>query len=233
MNSDFGFSFPNQDVVPSLAYLAIAFLVGSIPFGVIVGRLFYKTDLRQSGSGNIGAANALRSYGVVGGILVLVLDAVKGLAAADLIWPYFTYMGTAGTFFGVYVAVVMDGKGSWPQALLGFLAVLGHCYSPWLKFKGGKGVATFLGMLFAQSWAAGLGFVIVWLAVVAPSRYASLGSMIASALAPLMLWLVWHDSLASAITALAALLIVWKHRENIVRLREGRENKITFGKASA
>jgi len=217
----------------SVLALVVAFLIGSIPFGVLVGRLVYKNDLRQSGSGNIGAANALRSYGMFGGILVLILDALKGLAAAYLIWPYLAILESR-PIFGVQLGLAIPGvDGVWPLALLGFLAVLGHCYSPWLRFKGGKGVATFLGVLLAQSWIVALGFVILWLAIVGPSRYASLGSMVASALAPLTLWLVWHDWLASVITALAAIVIIWKHRENVVRLREGRENKISFGKTAA
>jgi len=210
----------------------LAFLIGSIPFGVIVGRFFYKTDLRRSGSGNIGAANALRSYGVLGGVLVLALDALKGFVAANLVWAYAAWLGPAAMLFGLYLGVSIDGEGATPEAFLGLLAVLGHCFSPWLRFKGGKGVATFLGMLFAQSWIVGTAFVAIWIAIVAPSRYASLGSIIASLLAPLTLWFVWHDGSASAVTALAALVIVWKHRENIVRLREARENKIGFGKAA-
>jgi glycerol-3-phosphate acyltransferase PlsY len=216
MTSDFGFSFSNQDVVPSLAYLAIAFLIGSIPFGLIVGRLFYRSDLRQSGSGNIGAANALRSYGAAAGVIVLLLDALKGfLPVAYVLVVRHSESGFFG--FGAFVAL---------------LTILGHCYSPWLGFKGGKGVATWLGALFALSWVAGLTFVVVWLIIVMPSRYASLGSIIATLLSPIVLLFV-SPGLNAFFAVPIALLIVWKHRENIARLREGRENKISFGKASA
>jgi len=108
--------------------------------------------------------------------------------------------------------------------------VLGHCYSPVLKFKGGKGVATLLGTLFALSWPAALAFVLIWLAVVLPSRYSSLGSLSATALSP---WLVARFSGqrgAGIGVALAALVIFWKHRENIARLRAGRENRIGFSR---
>src|ERR1700686_1779331 len=199
-------------IVPIIA----AFLIGSIPFGIIVGSLLFKSDLRESGSGNIGAANALRSYGAVGGVLVLALDALKG---------FLPVLGYEHFWFPFVAAVII--------ALVGLAAVIGHCYSPWLRFRGGKGVATFLGMILAQSWIVGLAFVVIWLAIVIPTRFASLGSIVASVLTPVGIWFVWHDWLASMITALAAFLIVWKHRENITRLREGRENKITFGKASA
>jgi len=224
MDSGFGFSILNA----SLALLAIAFLIGSIPFGVIVGRLFYRSDLRQSGSGNIGAANALRSYGKIGGAVVLLLDASKGFIVTSLAqpWPW--------EIFARYcLCVVVTSAEGGAAAVIGLAAVLGHCFSPWLRFRGGKGVATWLGVLFGLSWIAGVAFVVVWLLVVLPMRYASLGSMIASVLSPLALWFLSHDLVITGCATAAALLIVWKHRENITRLREGRENKITFRKASA
>jgi acyl phosphate:glycerol-3-phosphate acyltransferase len=209
-------------VVPGALFsLALAFFVGSIPFGLIVGKLFFGTDLRKSGSGNIGAANALRSYGRIGGAFVLLLDALKGFVAVFFIPNVMRYDVDAAVFIGTIAP------------LAGLAAVLGHCYSPWLGFRGGKGVATFLGVLLGLSWPTAAVFVVVWLLMVIPTRFASLGSMIASVLAPLSLWFLRHDAFLSIVTAIAALLIIWKHRENIVRLREGRENKITFGKASA
>lgn len=205
-----------------------AFLIGSIPFGVVVGRLFYASDLRNEGSGNIGAANALRTYGMTGAALVLVLDALKGFIPASFGAQFFAYAAGLEGFDLVGVGPVVD-----LSAAYALFAVLGHCYSPWLGFRGGKGVATFLGMLFGLSWISGLMFVAIWLAVVIPTRFASLGSMIASLVTPIVLWFLSHDIVLSILVTLAALLIVWKHRENITRLREGRENKITFGKASA
>jgi acyl phosphate:glycerol-3-phosphate acyltransferase len=194
-----------RDAILVLGSAAIAFAIGSIPFGLIVGRAFFAMDLRASGSGNIGAANAMRSYGKAGGAAVLALDVLKGYVPA----AFFC------TLWGLELAT-----------LIGAFAVLGHCFSPWLNFRGGKGVATWLGVLFGLSWISGLAFVAVWLAAVLPTRYASLGSLIASVLSPLVLWLTLHSAPVSAIASLVALVIVWKHRENIVRLREGRENKI-------
>jgi len=190
-----------------------AYLIGSIPFGLFVGRIFYRSDIRQEGSGNIGAANALRSYGKLGGALVLFLDVAKGYVATFFTLPY----------------------GPAPAEVAGFCAVLGHCYSPFLNFKGGKGVATWLGVLVALQPFAALAFVVTWLAVVVPTRFASLGSLTAMLVSSGVLWWLTRDSsLAAGPVALAATaLIFWKHRENIVRLREGRENKIGLRRGAA
>jgi glycerol-3-phosphate acyltransferase PlsY len=190
--------------------LAAAFLAGSIPFGLIVGRVFFHTDIRTSGSGNIGAANALRTYGRGGGAAVLVLDALKG-------------------FLPVYAVMALTPAG--PQqpvtaAAAAFLAVLGHCFSPWLGFKGGKGVATWLGALLALSWPLGLGFALVWLAVVVPTRYSSLGSLVATVLSAAGVGFVTGSPGAALCAAGAAATIVFQHRENIARLSRGTERKL-------
>lgn len=189
-----------------LGWLAIGFACGSVPFGLIVGRVFFARDIRGAGSGNIGAANALRAFGKAGGAAVLVLDALKGFVPTAL-----AHAATGSYGFAGAVALC---------------AVLGHCYSPFLRFRGGKGVATLLGSVFVFSWIAGAVFIAVWLAVVIPTRYSSLGSLSATVLSP---WLVaqFSGQSASAVgVALAALAIVWKHRENLARLREGREHRI-------
>ena len=208
-----------------LALLAGAFACGSIPFGLVVGRAFFGSDIRAAGSGNIGAANALRAYGKAGGAAVLVLDALKGFVPAAFARAYFDAHLAAAWGLSQNPAASYDVAGAAALA-----AVLGHCYSPVLKFKGGKGVATLLGTLFALSWPAALAFVLIWLAVVLPSRYSSLGSLSATALSP---WLVARFSGqrgAGIGVALAALVIFWKHRENIARLRAGRENRIGFSR---
>jgi acyl phosphate:glycerol-3-phosphate acyltransferase len=189
-------------------------LAGSIPFGVVASRLIFKSDIRTVGSGNIGAANALRTYGGGFGATILVLDALKGavptLLARDL----------GGPGYGLALAA---GTG----------AVLGHCFTPWLGFRGGKGVATLLGVLFALSPSAGLTFVLVWLAAVVPTRYSSLGSLLATALAPFCVYLATRDGAAAAGLAVAALVVFYQHRENIVRLRQGKENKISLRRRAA
>ncbi len=190
-----------------------AFLIGSIPFGVVVGRLFFRSDIRSSGSGNIGAANALRSYGKLGGAAVLLLDGLKGFAPA-------------------YALLAFTPTDPAYAVWLGFVAVLGHCYSPWLGGRGGKGVATWLGAVTAISWPVALGFVLLWLAIVIPTRWASLGSLTATACSAIALGVVRHDPWTALVSGAAAAVIFVKHRENIGRLVAGRENKIGFGKAS-
>ncbi len=194
-------------------WLVCAFFVGSIPFGVIVAAIFYRSDIRREGSGNIGAANALRSYGKTAGIAVLALDALKG-------------------FFATWITAPFGGAG--PEAVAGLCATLGHCYSPWLGFKGGKGVATWLGVLLALQPLAALSFAIAWLAIVVPSRYASLGSLVATVVSGAVLWWLEGQALVIGLVVLAATaLIFWKHRENIARLRAGRENKIAFRRSDS
>jgi glycerol-3-phosphate acyltransferase PlsY len=192
----------------TLALAALGgFAVGSIPFGVVASRLIFKSDIREKGSGNIGAANALRTYGKSFGATILVLDALKGAA------PTLLAQSLADP-----AAAVAAGTG----------AVLGHCYTPWLKFRGGKGVATFLGVILALSPQAGLGFMLVWLAVVVPTRYSSLGSLLGTALAPFGVFLATRDRSTLAGLAVAATVIFFKHRENIVRLRRGEEHKLSL-----
>jgi glycerol-3-phosphate acyltransferase PlsY len=206
-------NLPGGPLGAALLLGAGAFLIGSIPFGLIVGKLAFKSDIRSAGSGNIGAANALRTYGRTGGAAVLILDALKGVAAVVLARELFGSDAALATFAA-------------------FAAVAGHCYSLFLNFKGGKGVATWLGAVFALSWPVALGFVAVWLAAVLPTRWASLGSLAATALSALGLWLVTRDPGVGLWAAAAAGIIFLKHRENIGRLAAGRENKIGFGKAS-
>jgi glycerol-3-phosphate acyltransferase PlsY len=199
---------------PVLALVALgSFLVGSIPFGLIVGRAFYGSDIRGAGSGNIGAANALRTYGRGAGIAVLILDALKGAL------PTAIELHLAG-----------DGAG----ATAALFTVLGHCYSPWLRYRGGKGVATWLGALCALSGLAGLTFAVVWLAVVARARVASLGSLVATIVSAVVLLLAYPRIGAIALAVvLVTIVIVLKHRPNIARLRMGREPRIRFGARSA
>jgi len=222
-----GWALPIFWIAWGWPYVLFSFLVGSIPFGVIVGRLFFKTDIRTAGSGNIGAANALRTLGKTAGAAILVLDAFKGVVAvavtARLALPVPIYMVLAGGH-----QVPIDAPPPWSLVpLAGLAAVVGHCYSPWLTFKGGKGVATFLGACSALSWESGLTFVAIWLAVVLPTGLSSLGSLLATALAGLILIVVGKNYGDSTIyfAFWSLVLIVWKHRENLARLRDGTENR--------
>jgi glycerol-3-phosphate acyltransferase PlsY len=199
-------------ILSGVAIFAAAFLIGSIPFGYIVGRLFYHTDIRSAGSGNIGAMNALRTLGKGGAAAVLLLDVLKGFVPT--LWALW--------FFGAGVHVM--------AALVATGTVLGHCFSPWLRFRGGKGVATSFGAVFALSWPAGLVAVAGWIAGAAITRYSSVGSMLGAVLAPFALWIFTRSLPETAYGVFAMLLILLRHRENIERLRLGEEGPIRLSK---
>lgn len=195
----------------------VAFLIGSIPFGYVIGRFFYRTDIRKEGSGNIGAMNALRTLGKGGAVAVLLLDALKGFAPVYCYALYAQWMDP--DIKRIILAIIAAG------------AVLGHCYSPWLKFKGGKGVATSFGAVFALCWPAGLVAVAGWIAGAAVTRYSSVGSMLGSVLAPVAIWFFTGSIPETAYGVFAAILIVFKHRDNIGRIRAGTEGPIRLSKA--
>jgi acyl phosphate:glycerol-3-phosphate acyltransferase len=197
--------------VNAAAYAGIAiaaFLLGSIPFGVVISRLFYHRDIRQAGSGNIGAMNALRTLGKGGAIAVLVLDAVKGVVPALVV-----------------LRVLHDTR---LAAIVAACAVLGHCFSPWLTFKGGKGVATSFGAIFALSWPAGIASIAGWLVGALLTTYSSVGSMLAHVVAPFAIWYFTRDWWLTGYGIFAAVLVFYTHRENIERIRTGRESGIPF-----
>lgn len=199
-----------NSTVLSVAAVVVAFFVGAIPFGVLVSRAFYKTDIRKSGSGNIGAANALRTLGKRGAIAVLALDALKGFV------PTLAAMKLGGADTGTLAAVA---------------SVVGHCWSPFLGGKGGKGVATFFGALFALWWPAGLAFMLVWVAIVIACGFASVASMLASAAMGFVLWYgLGREGLVCGIVL--ALFVIYRHRENLERLRHGTENRLSLLKAA-
>lgn len=189
-----------------LGLVVAAYLLGSIPFGLILTRLAGLGDIRAIGSGNIGATNVLRTGRKGLAAATLVLDGLKGTAAVWLGWRW-----------GLQGALV---------AALG--AFLGHCFPVWLKFRGGKGVATFLGVLLGLYWPSMVAAALVWIGTAAVTRYSSLSALLASAAAPIFLMLLGRTEMA----ALAAILtaIVWvRHRGNLRRLLAGEEARI--GKA--
>jgi len=193
------------------AYAGIAigaFLLGSIPFGLVISRIFYRTDIRKSGSGNIGAMNALRTLGKTGAAAVLILDAAKGVVPALLVMLF---------LHDTHLA-----------AIVAACAVLGHCFSPWLNFKGGKGVATSFGAIFALSWPAGIASIVGWLVGALSTTYSSAGSMLAHMVAPIALWYFTRDWWLTGYGIFAAILVFYTHRENIARIRAGRESGIPF-----
>jgi glycerol-3-phosphate acyltransferase PlsY len=183
--------------------LVMGYLLGSIPFGVLLTRLAGLGDVRKIGSGNIGATNVLRT-------------GRKGLAAATLI----------GDMLKGTVAVLIGWKWGPNTAVLAALgAFLGHLFPVWLRFEGGKGVATFLGCLLGLKPVAALIFALVWLGIAAVTRYSSLSALFASAATPVVLWSMGERQMAELFVLLAVLLW-WKHRENIRRLLAGTEGRI-------
>jgi acyl phosphate:glycerol-3-phosphate acyltransferase len=183
--------------------IVIGYVLGSIPFGLLLTRIFGAGDLRAIGSGNIGATNVLRTgrKGLAAG--TLLLDMGKGAAAlciARLIAPELALLG-------------------------GFAAFVGHCYPVWLKFKGGKGVATMLGVALAFNWGIGLIFAGVWIGALALSRMSSVGGMSAAVATPIATWIIfdWHPA---KMLGLMAIILLWKHRENMSRISAGTEPKV-------
>lgn len=182
----------------------LGYLLGSIPFGLLLTRAAGLGDVRKIGSGNIGATNVLRTGSKKLAALTLLLDGLKGTAA-------------------VLVANAIWGEGAGVLAGLG--AFLGHLFPVWLSFKGGKGVATYIGVLAGLYWPAALMFCGVWLAVAFTSKFSSLAAIVASLAAPLMLWFSGLPVLAG-VALLLTLLLLFKHRSNIARLKAGQEPKI-------
>ena len=209
----------------ALVFAAGAFLIGSIPFGYLIGRFFYRMDIRKQGSGNIGAMNALRTMGKGGAIAVLLLDALKGFGPAFFVMTQLHGMLTLND--PIVVALSLPHT---LGAIVAFATVLGHCYSPWLRFKGGKGVATSFGAIFGLAWPAGLVAVAGWIAGAAATRYSSVGSMLGSILAPFALYYFTHSPALALYGVAAAVVIIYAHRENIARLRAGTEGPISLSK---
>jgi acyl phosphate:glycerol-3-phosphate acyltransferase len=203
--------------VQTLLLVLLGYLLGSIPFGLIFAKLLGRTDIRRQGSGNIGATNVSRVAGPLAGILTLVMDAAKGAAA-------------------VWLAAKFSDNASSPMMFAGLAALLGHCFPVWLSFKGGKGVATALGVFIALCPPAALAALLLFVLVVAFWRYVSLGSLAATAAMPLLIYFLWAPGHAPPLvitlgTLFASVLIFYKHDGNLQRLVDGTEPKYTLGKS--
>jgi len=184
--------------------LLIGYLLGSIPFGLVLTKLAGTPDLRSIGSGNIGATNVLRTGRKGLAAATLLLDALKGTLAVII----------AGAFGGPNAAM-----------LAGLGAFLGHLFPVWLRFKGGKGVAVYIGILLGLIWPAAILFCLIWLGMAFALRYSSLSALVASVVTPIVLWWFGHAALAALFTVLT-LLLFYMHRENIKRLLAGTEGRI-------
>ena len=199
-----------------LGVFIVSFLLGSVPWGLVISKVFYGKDLREEGSGNIGTTNAIRSMGKVGGYAVFVLDFGKGLLSG---------------FIGSWIAQAasFDPAMTGISLALAFLGCTwGHIFSPWLKFKGGKGIAVAVGCLFVTFGPLGAIIELVIFAVlVFSTKYVSVGSMAAALACPLLaLWFFWGNWPAWALCAITGFTVFWAHRGNLARLRAGEERKL-------
>jgi len=193
------------------------YLLGSIPFGYVIVKLTKGADVRESGSGNIGATNVNRVAGAGAGVATLLLDVAKG-------------------YLAVWLADRMSGGNVNWMALAGLGAVAGHMFPVWLKFRGGKGVATALGVFVPLCWMAVAAAAVVWLVVASIWRFVSLASVVAAAVLPVCMYLLYAPGTQHAppmsvsySTAIVSILIIVKHRENVRRLLAGTESRLKFG----
>ncbi len=186
-----------------LAALVLGYVLGSVPFGLVLTRMAGAGDLRAIGSGNIGATNVLRTGRKELAALTLILDAAKGAAAVLLAQAIRADLGMVA----------------------GLAAFLGHCYPLWLRFRGGKGVATYLGIALALAWPVGLVFAAVWLGALALLRYSSMGGMAAAVAAPVAA-AMWGEFQLAVLLIAMTLIVLWKHRANMERLLAGEEPRV-------
>jgi acyl phosphate:glycerol-3-phosphate acyltransferase len=194
-----------------IAAAAFAYLCGSIPFGLIFTRLAGHGDIRTIGSGNIGATNVLRTGNKKLAAATFICDFIKGFVPVVIAWRF----------------------GAEATAAAAVSAPLGHIFPVWLGFKGGKGVATAGGVLFAYAWPVALAAVLAWLAMALVFRYSSLAAVTAAAIAPLYAWLARPAGVAPLAVVVVSLIVIWRHRSNLSRLMRGEEDKITLRKKRA
>jgi len=197
-----------MDALSMIAAMVIAYLIGSIPFGLLLSKIFKLPDPRTIGSGNIGATNMLRTGRKDVALMTLVLDALKGVIAV----------------------VIMDATAPYAGALAVLAAVVGHCFPVWLNFKGGKGVATIIGGLLAFSWVVGFFTVLVWIGMFYYKRTSSLAALTALSLAPFVT-ILRVDGASALVVFITVLIVVFKHQSNIRKLVRGAEpTSEVFGK---
>jgi|SRR5579862_2499448 len=189
----------------------LSYLAGSIPFGLVLTRAAGHGDIRRVGSGNIGATNVLRTGNKRLAAATLLCDALKGFLPV----------------------VIAQRFGAELAATAAIAAIVGHVFPIWIRFKGGKGVATGLGVLFAYLWPAALAAAATWLAIALLFRYSSLAAVSAAISAPLWAWLFAGNTVQPLVVLVIALVVLWRHSDNIRRLLRGAESKITFRKTSA
>ena len=200
-----------MSLVTNFLFIIVFYLIGSIPFALILTKLFGHGDIRNIGSGNVGATNVLRTGNKYLAIAVLSLDILKGLAPFIII----------NSLYDINIL---------HSVFLCHFAILGHIFPIWLKFKGGKGVATYIGFLIGFNFLIGVYFLVTWITIALISRYSSLSSLVASLVAPLYFFFINPNNLVGIFLMYLCLIILLKHHENIKRLISGKENKIKLSK---
>ena len=200
-----------MSLVTNFLFIIVFYLIGSIPFALILTKLFGHGDIRNIGSGNVGATNVLRTGNKYLAITVLCLDILKGLAPFIII----------NSLYDINIV---------HSVFLCHFAIIGHIFPIWLKFKGGKGVATYIGFLIGFNFLIGVYFLVTWIIIALISRYSSLSSLVASIIAPLYFFFINPNNLVGIFLMYLFLIISLKHRENIKRLISGTENKIKLSK---
>src|SRR5579863_10325789 len=196
-----------------LLAIAIAYVLGGIPFGLLIVKMKTGGDVRKSGSGNIGATNVHRTAGLVAGVLTLLLDAAKA-------------------WFAVWLADWLTGGNIMWMSFSALAALAGHAFPAWLGFKGGKAVASFVGAFLYLAWVPLLAVLLIFIMLVAVTRYLSLGSIVAAGLFPFACWMILHPAWPVLVAAAgAAALIIWRHQSNLERILAGNENTCRFRRA--
>ena len=224
-------SNPSLDAVFPLLIgcMIVSYLVCGIPFGLILGRALGNVDIRKSGSGNIGTTNALRVAGPKVAAATLAFDVLKGVVCINV-----SRVLIAGTFGPDASAVAPGGAYDWVISLVALSCLYGHIFSPYLKFHGGKGIATGVGILFGYFWPLAIVHLAIFIVLVAITKYVSVGSIATAAVVPVTMLVAFPQMSAPslAIWALLGWTVVWAHRGNIKKLRAGNENKLSFKKSA-
>lgn len=215
----------NQIIALAVA-MVITYFVCGIPFGLIIAMKKAGVDIRELGSGNIGTTNVSRMVGASAGALTLLLDALKGLVCTLGARAFF------GAYLGVgFAATGMGGSCDWVGALMFLACILGHCFSPYLHFHGGKGIAVGLGGSLACAWPLGCIVLAAFILVAVPTKYVSAGSITAAIGVPVVAMIMYHPTpLATGVLWAIAVIVVWSHRENVRKLLRGEERKFAFHK---
>ena len=209
-----------NDIIHLILTLVCCYLLGSILFGLILAESAYGVDIRQLGSGNVGFTNIKRVLGWKPAILVLVLDALKGMLAVMLSRHVFT----PGDYGGLSATLVVLG---------GVLSIIGHNWSAFSKFEGGKGVATSLGVLIALDWRAAVIALVIGFPLLVYPGYMSLASMVGTATVPISFWILKDPVPYGVFGVIVLIFVLIRHRENIDRLRKGTESRFSFGSRTA